>query len=183
MGYHELLGADEILGADEDTLLAEILSGETAAIGADEIVGLDALIGKVPADVRKKLAMRNAALIKSRQFNRLRRYLLGLQQLAVGAGIQATINQQPQYPFRPYRYMIPATFAVNFVIDQINIGQQPVLVAAGPVPAEVFSEVAVGGDALWDTASIGNQVSVLTTNIGVGNQDYRSAMFGTIGKD
>ena len=177
----DLVGADEIIGDDEDTLLAEIMGEEGddygGAIGADEI------IGRVSPAIRKRIMLRRAKLIKSRQFDRLRKYLLGVQQLAVGAGVQATINSQPQYPFRPYRYMIPATFAPNFVVDALSIGQQPVFVAAGAVPAEVFSEVAVGGSVLWDTASIGNQVSVQVTNISAGNADFRSALFGVVGKD
>ncbi len=181
MNHDELLGADEIIGDDEDSLLAEIVGEEGddygGAIGADEI------IGRVSPAVRKRIMMRRAKLIQGRKFDRLRKYLLGVQSLAVVAAAQVTINSQPQYPFRPYRYMIPATFAPNFVIDALSIGQQPVFVAAGAVPAEVFSEVAVGGSVLWDTASIGNQVSVQATNISAGAADFRSAIFGVVGKD
>lgn len=182
MNGDELIGADEIIGDDEDSLLSEILGGDDGddyggAIGADEI------IGRVSPQLRQRIMQRRAKLIKGRQFDRLRKYLLGVQALAVAAAAQVTINSQPQYPFRPYRYMIPATFAPNFVIDALSIGQQPVFVAAGAVPAEVFSEVAVGGSVLWDTASIGNQVSVQATNISAAAADLRSALFGVVGKD
>lgn len=188
---YDIIGSDEIIGADEDELLDEILSGDDdddmGEIGADEEIAIGAR-GGARARARKraiarKLALRNAALVKSRGMNRMRKYLLGLNSLAVGAGAAATVNSQPQYPFRPYRFVVPSTFAPNFVINSIFIGQQPVFVAAANISAEVFSEVAWGTEVLWDTASIGNQVSLQITSLAAAAADFRGAMFGVTAKD
>lgn len=179
------LGAEDILGASDDELLAEILSGDddlSLALGAEEILGAGMPAKALPPAVKQALA-RRAVAVRNRQFTKRRTFLLGLNSLAVGAGLNFQINARPQYPFTTTRFLIPATFAPNFVINQINIGQQPVLVAAGAIPAEAFTEVAVGVQTIWDTAAIGNEVTVDATSIAAAAADFRSVMFGTAVKD
>ncbi len=108
-----------------------------------------------------------------------RRWTLSFVSLAVPANGQVTVQTNPQHLFRPERLVIPASIGVNFTVDQILIGNRPQSVAAGALPGETFSQVAVGVGALFDSVEPGVLVSLQVTNIDpVNPHNFRATFFG-----
>lgn len=173
------IGADELFGGDEEIFGDDF--GDDIAFGDEEIA-----FGAAPAARKaaiRRLKMRNAVGVGAKKYDRSRIYLLGQQALAVAAGAAANIQAQPQWPYRIIRYVIPATFAVNFVINQLTVGQQNVFAAAGAAPAEGFSEAVWGSMVLFDSASVGSQITTNVTSIAAANADFRAVAYGNCARD
>lgn len=179
------------IGGEAEDLLRELsISGQEEIVGYDtlgyDVVGyhvgeLEEIIGAMPPS-----PMRNAAMLKARQAkvaaakrpaagstvevtpqtNRRHRLMVaGLGFTTVLLGAQAIITIQPQRLFKPKLLSIPSSIAVYFRIDSVFIGQDSQLAVANPMPCECFSEVAVNAPIDWDTANIGNTITLAITNI------------------
>lgn len=74
------------------------------------------------------------------------------------------ITTRPEYTFRPSRFVVPASIAANFLINDIRIANQSVFQNAVPVPAETFTQVAVGVALALRTCSLGQSIVVEVTN-------------------
>lgn len=204
----ELDALDAIAGA-EISVGADDLFGELSGIsGYGEIVGQDlaslmaaagaeggAPIAKLAQAAKlakvKKLANAmglareidpRAVAVVNREEDRRREYALGFTAPApipVGASSQAVAL--PQVRFRPERVVIPSTIAPSVTLDSITVGKDTQQVAAGAIPAEVFTEVGVGVRLNMKTAIVGMQIVLSFTNIDALARDilFRAAIIGT----
>jgi hypothetical protein len=110
-----------------------------------------------------------------------RQYPLGLNSAAaIAAGASLTISSQPQETFRPERYAVASSIAASFVVNDIKIGKNSQFLTFDVVPAEVFSNLAVGVDMKLDTANLGNLISVTVTNISAAASFFYSSLIGTV---
>ena len=159
------------------------MSGDYEILGAVEILGDP---GSTPA--AKQAAMNR--LIQARQAGgkvvndlqprREYQQLLPCTALAIAAGAQQTITLNPQRTFRARNFRASSTHSAPFfTIDAMTIGQDNQFVQAGSVPADLFSEVALYSIVEGQTANLGNQITLVVTNIDIAVHDFRGAFFGT----
>ena len=185
-GYDEIIGGlDELDALDaagaagpeisigQDDSLAELM----AAAGYDEIIGAE---DKALARVAKKrglakLAARmqiarevdpHAVAVVDRPQDRRREFPVGLIAATTTIfGASGSAVAFPQVTFRPERLIIPSTIAPSFRVDSIVVGKDNQSVSAAALPADMFSEVAVGVRLNLKTAVVGMQIVVSFTNI------------------
>lgn len=179
-----LIGADLMFGADSDILEALSVSGD----GSSEIIGAE-LIGAARAGnprakaALRAVAMRNAGAVIKNDLKNKRRYPLGFVPTEVDAGDAATIPAAPQNLFRPERLVIPSDIAFDFGVQDIKVGNQSQFAQSVEVPAAVFTEVSIDTNVTFDTAEVGNQISILVRNKGTtDNLEFTAAALGTIAK-
>lgn len=202
------IGAD-LIGDDEDEALLEALavSGDDdddwddddwddddeeliAGAGDSEIVGARRrrrrrARGKKSARRRaamRKLVMRNAGAVMRRGLDRRRRYPQGFLPTTVASGASVAVPAAPQNLFRPERLIIPSDIAFDTGVQDIKVGNQSQLVQSVEVPGAVFSEVAIDTNVTFDTAEVGNQVSVQIRNKSGQEFEFSAALVGTIAK-
>lgn len=183
------IGADllvGLLGDDDDDLLSlldddDVISG----LGDTEIVGASrrgrGRRGSKKAAM-KQLLMRNAAGVVKRGLDRKRRYPLGFVPTSVAAGTTTAIPSAPQNLFRPERLVIPSDIAFDLGVLDIKVGNQSQLAQSVEVPASLFSEVAINTGVTFDTAEVGNQVSVQVRNKSAGALEFTAGLVGSIAK-
>jgi len=182
---YDIVGADLMFGADDsDVLEALSVSGD----GSSEIIGAE-LIGaakrgnpRAQAALRQ-IAMRNAGAVIKNDLKNRRRYPLGFVPTEVDSGDAATIPAAPQNLFRPERLVIPSDIAFDFGIQDIKVGNQSQFAQSVEVPGAVFSEVSIDTNVTFDTAEVGNQISILVRNKGTEDDlEFTAAAIGTIAK-
>lgn len=189
--YDDDLGAIgyELIGQDDDSAILDAL-----AISGQELIGNNLLIGgdgssdiigaaspQQQAAIRK-LAMRNAGAVVNRGLDRRRRYPLGFVPTAVAAGVSAQIPAAPQNLFRPERLVIPSDISFDTGVRDVKVGNQSQLVQSVEVPAALFSEVAINTGVTFDTAEVGNQISVDIRNKSAVAYEFSAGLVGTIAK-
>ena len=189
----DLIGDDEledILGEDgddddEDFLESLAISGA----GDSEIIG--ARRGRRGRRTSKKrrakallrrLVRRNAGAVVNRGLDRRRRYPLGFVPTTITAGTSLQIPSAPQNLYRPERLVIPSDIAFDAGVRDIKIGNTSQLVQSVEVPAALFSEVAINTGVTFDTAEVGNQVSVDVRNKSAADFEFSAGLVGTIAK-
>lgn len=198
MGPYDLIGADDddVAGSIGAELIASLFSGDEDALdslvsgdGSSEIVG--ASRKAVTAAKRKRaqmqqLLMRNAGAVVNRGLDKRRRYPLGFVPTTVVKGTAALIPSAPQNLFRPERLVIPSDIAFDFGIRDVKVGNQSQLVQSVEVPAALFTEVSIDTNVTFDTAEVGNQISVdvrnktdPTTGTDI---EFSAGLIGTIAK-
>jgi hypothetical protein len=206
MGPYDLIGSHfggvgtSLIGADENALLhALAVSGGAAdliaGLGDSEIVGTDALalIGAAhaagPSHVnaaRQKalqaIAMRNAGAVIKTGLDKRRRYPLGFVPTTLPASTTALVPSAPQNLFRPERFVVPSDIAFDVGVVDIKVGNASQLVQSVEVPAALFSEVAIDTNVTFDTAEVGNQVSVQVRNKTLAPLEFTAGLIGTIAK-
>lgn len=179
MGADEILGLDEILGAE--------------LMGAD-LFGLDTFAGdemggparRRPAQMSQaqKIALARAAggaAVGKRHGQGAYEQVLPFPATTVLSTLSADIELRPQRLFRVERMTVGSSIARYFVITGISVGQDPQFVATGQVPAEIFSEVGVGVRLKGATANLGNTVVISVINIDTTavSQVFRGAIIGS----
>lgn len=194
------VGAD-FIGADDALLRAlavsglgdtEIIGGGDHLIGAgDQLVGAD-FIGAVAAAAKHgnpraravlhNLAMRNGGAVVQNGLNKKRRYPIGFVPTTIAAATAALIPAAPQNLFRPERLVIPSDIAFDFGVRDIKIGNQSQLVQSVEIPGALFTEVAIDTNVNFDTAEVGNQISVDVRNKTAGSLEFSAGSIGTIAK-
>lgn len=156
-------------------------------IGASEIIGQAAARGSISPQeaqvLENEIYGRHAMMVKEREYDKSRMYILGFVFLQVGAGATQTLTSRPQWPFRPYRLVVPSSIAPLVLINSLNVGQQPAFAADGPVSGETFSEVAWGTHVLLDSASPGIEITMSVTNLSAQALDIRVTMLGDAARD
>jgi hypothetical protein len=186
IGYEELIGAmgdDDFLDALVQGSVGDLLiSGD----GSSEIIGA-AANAKRAANAKKQaalkaLAMKNAGAVVSRGLDRRRRYPLGFVPTAVAAATSVQVPSAPQNLYRPERLVIPSDIAFDAGVADIKVGNQSQLVQSVEVPAALFSEVAINTGVTFDTAEVGNQVSVTIRNKSAAAFEFTAGLVGTIAK-
>lgn len=177
-----LSGLEDIIGSGSDDALLEALA--VSGLGNSEIVGAvakKAKTDKVKSALRQ-VALRNAGAVVSRGLDRRRRYPLGFVPTTVASATSASIPSAPQNLFRPERLVIPSDIAFDTGVRDIKVGNQSQLVQSVEVPAALFSEVAINTGVTFDTAEVGNQVSVDVRNKSGTGFEFSAGLVGTIAK-
>jgi hypothetical protein len=190
MGGYELVGDDDfgsigadLIGDDADLLEALAVSGMSdeliSGAGDTEIVG-----GAKQRKLKelRRLIQRNAGAVVNRGLDRRRRYPLGFIPTSVPAGTSTAVPSAPQNLFRPERLVIPSDIAFDLGVRDIKVGNQSQLVQSAEVPAALFSEVAINTGVTFDTAEVGNQVSVDMRNKSANAVEFSAGLVGTIAK-
>ena len=196
----ELIGDDE----DEDFLEELALSGDyddddidgedledilVSGAGDSEIIG--ARRGRRRKSRSKKAARRamlrrlirrNAGAVVNRGLDRRRRYPLGFVPTTITAGTSLQIPAAPQNLYRPERLVIPSDISFDTGVRDIKVGNTSQLVQSVEVPAALFSEVAINTGVTFDTAEVGNQVSVDARNKSGSSFEFSAGLVGTIAK-
>ncbi len=103
---------------------------------------------------------------------------LGFAALQIATTVSTTATSKPQNLFRPTRLLVPSAIAAFFTIGNIRIGTDSQLVGTPAMPAQVFSELAVGAAFLLGTANIGIEISLDVTNTDTVTNDFRAVMMG-----
>lgn len=177
------VGAQEMFGSPPNMAF-----GRRGRVGASEIIGqLQSVAAGLSPQERSQLSEailgRNAVMVREREWDKSRMYILGFTFLGVAAGATASLVSNPQWPFRPYRIIVPSSIAPSVLINDVAVGQQSAFAAVGAVPAEAFTEVAWGTHVLLDTASPGVQISMSVQNISGAPLDIRAMVLGDAARD
>lgn len=193
MGYedYELVGWDDDeeegeVGASEYDIVGDMLDDDEELVeGADdyEIVGARRRrIRRPRRNAARRIMARGASVVKGVPLSSKRRYLLGFAITTLTAGNSQNIPANPQNLFRSERLVVPSDIAFDLGIQAITVGTQSQFAQSVEVPAAVFSEVAVDTAVMFDTAQIGNQVSVDARNKSGADLSFTAAMIGTLAK-
>jgi len=166
------IGAD-IIGADDDALMRALA---VSGLGMSEIVG-----AANPA-LARRIRQRGAKVVRQKRPNTDRRYPLGFVPTSVGAGATLNVPGAPQNLFRPERLVIPSDIAFDFGVTDIKVGNTSQFVQNVEVPAALFSEVAINTAVQFDTAEVGNQISISIRNKSAGAVEFTAGAVGTIAK-
>lgn len=187
IGFEQLIGA-----VGDDDFLDALIEGSAADLlisgdGSSEIIGAVAAsraktTAAKKAAALKALAMKNAGAVVNRGLDRRRRYPLGFVPTAVAAATTVQIPSAPQNLYRPERLVIPSDIAFDAGVADIKVGNQSQLVQSVEVPAALFSEVAINTGVTFDTAEVGNQVSVNIRNKSASAFEFTAGLVGTIAK-
>ena len=185
IGYDDFIGAEDLLeslveGEDLEDLL---VSGD----GTSEIIGAARRAAKAGKAAKakaamKRLAMRNAGAVVKRGLDRRRRYPLGFIPTDIAAAATELIPSTPQNLFRPERLVIPSDIAFDAGVRDVKVGNQSQFVETSEVPGSLFSEVAINTGVTFDTAEIGNQISVDIRNKSAALFEFTAGLVGTIAK-
>lgn len=193
----------ELIGDDEDLLEALAIEGDdyddddddfdVSGDGTTEIVGDE--IGRSRRRRRRRrrssgsrkaalraLLMRNAGAVVNKRLDSRRRYPLGFTPTAIAAGVTAAIPASPQNLFRAERLVIPSDIAFDLGVRDIKVGNQSQFAQSAEVPGAIFSEVAINTGVTFDTAEIGNQVSLDARNKSASPVEFSAALIGTVAK-
>jgi hypothetical protein len=179
------IGAELLMGGSDDDELLQALA--VSGLGDSEIIG--SMIGasspqqkaRAKAAIRK-IAMKNAAGVVQTGLNRRRRYPLGFVPTDILTTASELVPAAPQNLYRPERLVIPSDIAFDIGVRDIKVGNQSQLVQSVEVPGSIFSEVAIDTDVAFDTAEVGNQVSVDARNKSGATVEFSAALIGTVAK-
>ena len=108
-----------------------------------------------------------------------REFPMGFGITPVANGANVIINAQPQVNFRPSRLVIPDSIAPSFMINDFKIGMRSQLVAPGSIPAQSFTQTAVGTAMALDTVNVGQFVTLDVTNVAAQPVNFAASLFGT----
>lgn len=184
IGADLLIGDDDILDllsveGDGNDDIADLVGGA----GDSEIIGAGGSRRKrARAAALRRLAGRNAGAVVKRGLDRKRRYPLGFVPTSVAATTTTAIPSAPQNLFRPERLVIPSDIAFDLGVLDIKVGNQSQLAQSVEVPASLFSEVAINTGVTFDTAEVGNQVSVQVRNKSASALEFTAGLVGSIAK-
>lgn len=178
-------GDIDFIGAFDDDFL-DMLSGDDDedAVGADEIIGVEEIIGAVTNAVLKKMKNAraidpNAVLVRKKKNEARRRKILPTPGVLVGIGATVTIVYSTEELFRPERYVIDETTGEDFIIEDILVGTRSMFASTGEVKAAVFRPDAVDCDVHFDSANVGNKVKVIVRNTNAAAKTFYGTFLGT----
>ena len=109
----------------------------------------------------------------------VREYPLGFGPLQVANGTTVQLPANPQETFRPSRLIVPSTIAASFLVNDIKIGMDSMLLNSNPVSAVAFIETAVGVALGLSTCNIGQTIALIVTNISNQVQNFLAVLIGT----
>lgn len=184
IGY-DLIGEEfeDLIGDDDEESFLEALA--ISGAGNSEIIGAAQRKAKGKIMLKKaaqQIAMRNSGLVVNTDLNRKRRYPLGFVPTDIAAGAALQIPASPQNLYRPERLVIPSDIAFDCGVRDVKIGNTSQFVQATEVPGALFSEVAINTGVTFDTAEVGNQVSVDIRNKSTALFQFSAGLVGTIAK-
>lgn len=189
MSRYDLVGADLMsliagddddfggIGSDEGLLDALSVSGA----GTSELIGSEQREGARKA-IEMIKARSGVALVHNKP-NRKRLMPLGFTPTTILMANVGTIPAAPQHVYRTGRLMIPSDIAFDLGVTDFKVGNQSQFVQTTEVPAALFSEVAINTGVQFDTAEVGNQLSIAVRNKDASNDVvFTAACVGLVAK-
>lgn len=188
MSRYDLIGADlmGLIAGDDDDFggigdegLLDALS--VSGMGTTELIGSEQKEGarKVIQAIKNR---QGVAVVQNRP-NRKRRMPLGFAPTTITAALTGSIPGAPQNIYRTERLMIPSDIAFDLGVTDLKVGNQSQFVQTTEVPAALFSEVAINTAVEFDTAEVGNQISISVRNKdAVNDVVFTAAAVGTVAK-
>ena len=157
------------------------LSGNDLLYG-DEIVGYDDdVVGAAPA-ARRLAPMPGypqGQQLRVKAPTSAREYVMGIDSVAtIAAAATSSLTSRPQVVFRPDRLVVPSTIAGSFLINDLKVGKNSQFVNGTAVPAEAFTQGAVGVRLKMDTTQISQDILISVTNISAGALRFNAALIG-----
>lgn len=144
----DVLGADEIIGADTQAISAlpgypggATLRTRTPTRAREQVLGLDSVA-------------------------------------AIAAAATVNVTSRPQVTFRPDRLVIAGSIAAAFLINSFFIGRSNQLIGSSALPAEVFGQQAFGVRLKLDTAQVSQDITLNVTNTSGGALRFNAALIG-----
>lgn len=173
--YDDVSGSlSDMIGADPDII------GDGAIIGDDEVgdemIG-DEMIGDDEVGARRR-PRRGRRLVEPKAFMWRREFIGLTAAAATAAGAQTTTTVQPQRKFKTKRVVVPSTIAAFFQFVDLKVGQNSQASAVGNTPCQAFVENAVSCYVDFDTADIGNLISMIVVNTDGVAHTFSAALFG-----
>jgi len=119
--------------------------------------------------------------VVERPLRDMREFPLGFFQSGIGLGVGVVdVISRPQIVFRGERLVIPSvTVAPNFSLTDVKIGNRSQLVNSTALPAQVFTETAIGIRLMLDTATVAQDIALSVQNISGSPQTFQAALIGT----
>lgn len=110
----------------------------------------------------------------------MRGFPLGVDSVTtIAAAATSNVTTVPQVPFRVERLVVPTAIASAFVINDIKVGKNSQLVNASALPAQMFTETAVGVRLKGDTCQVGGTIAINVTNEGLNALRFLAGIIGT----
>jgi hypothetical protein len=154
---YDIVGEDLVMGD-------EIGASEYDIVGADEIGATRRRLSKAGLARARFSAGQPMARPQGMGDATLRRQVLPLPSSgSIAAGGTATVNAQPQRPFRVERLVVPAGLA-GLLITDIKVGQESQFVAPGEIDCSLFVADSVGIQLKGTTSGPGILVTVSLRN-------------------
>lgn len=126
---------------------------------------------------------RPAMRVRTKKPENARVFPIGLKSSsAVSAGATVTVQSQPQDLFKARKFVVPASVAPDFLINDIKVGNQSQFSSSDPIHAESFTQGAVDCQVEFDTSAISQIVSVNVTNISGADAFFYATMFGYVAR-
>lgn len=189
----------DIIGAEIESLIAGLDDDDEGGIGSDESLldalsvsgtGTSEIIGAERRGMRrgaqaavKAIAQRNAGAVIDRGASKRRKMPIGFTPTTIVANGSGVIPGNPQNLYRTERIIVPSDIAFDLGITDLKVGNQSQFAQSSEVPAVIFSEVAVSTGVEFDTAEVGNQISIAVRNKDAVNAvDFTAAAVGTVAK-
>lgn len=148
----ELIGGEyEIVGEDDDDLFDSDVMGDLELVGRRR---------------RRRGGSRpRTRVIKQRTKFNARQYPLGLGSVTIAAGATSTavLTAQPQRIFRGQRLVLIAS-VVGALVTDVLVGVRSQLAGVGNQPVELYSATSTYVEQEWDTAQVGNIITVQLQN-------------------
>lgn len=177
IGAEDLGGPYEIAGRSNVERLLSAVAGDEFVGAAYPVMARPPMGMSVP---QLRAMYPTGHLVQQQQRTKSRQYTLGFDSGAgVNAGAQAQITTRPQVLFRGERLIVPSDIAGVFTVDDIKIGKNSQLAAAGSIPARVYQEDGVGVRLMLDTCQVAMDVTLLATNVGGAPTRFRAALIGS----
>jgi hypothetical protein len=127
------------------------------------------------------VAYGGAPAVVERPLRDIREYPLGFFQSGIGVCTGAIdVISRPQIVFRGERLVIPSGLtAASFSLIDVKVGNRSQLANSTAVPAQTFTETAVGVRLALDTATVAMDIALVVENITSDNQTFQAALIGT----
>lgn len=133
----------------------------------------------------RQLSAKNAALVVDRPMTKSRQLPLGFPAAALAGGgtvtspTSAVSLTQPQVTYRGARLFVTPSALGVCIVQDFKVGKDSQLVAAEPVPAEMFSPLSFGSDMNLDTAQVSQIIALYLGNIGNSGITVTAGLIGT----
>ncbi len=128
------------------------------------------------------IAYGGAPAVVERPLRDMREFPLGFFQSGISAIMGAIdVISRPQIVFRGERLVVPSSIAADFALIDIKVGNRSQLANSTALPAQVFSEVAVGVRLALDTAVVAQDIALIVENVSVSGsaETFIAALIGT----
>jgi hypothetical protein len=175
--FRHATGLDQIVGSQLQQIVGQaVATGQMTPAAAQAVLTNNSapLGAPMPASVGggnpREVPLRG---------NGPREFPMGFGLTPVAAGANVIINANPQVNFRPSRLVIPDSVAPSFMINDFKIGMRSQLVAPGALPAQSFTQEAVGTAMALDTVNVGQFVTLDVTNVSTQTVNFSASLFGT----